>query len=304
MAAATGTTMVLGGSGFLGAWVVSAAVRTGHQQVVAVSRRPHRAPLVFMKGARALERDLLRADLDTLLQAEHPARVILCAALSSAADCDRDPDLATETNAVLPGRVAAACARAGARLVHVSTDLVFGRVPPRPGGFTEEDPVAPVSHYGRTKAEGEVAVLRAYPAALVVRLPLLYGDSGGRRLGASDSLLASVAAGKRPTLFEDEWRTPLFVGDAAVALVELSTQQVSGVLHVAGRDRVSRWELGCAVLESAGIDAAARRGTRAELGMAATRAADASLDASRARGLLDTPLRGVRGMLDRRSTTG
>ena len=303
MAPVAGTTMVLGGSGFLGAWVVSVAVRAGHRQVVSVSRRPHRAPLVFMKGARALERELLSADLDALFASERPARVIHCAALSRAADCDRDPDLATETNAVLPGRIAAACARSGARLVHVSTDLVFGREPPRAGGFTEQDPVSPAGHYGRTKAEGEGAVLRAYPGALVVRLPLLYGDSGGRRLGASDSLLASVAAGQRPTLFEDEWRTPLFVGDAAVALVELSARDLSGLLHVAGPDRVSRWELGCAVLRSAGVDAPARRGTRAELDMAA-RAADASLDASRARSLLDAPLRGVRGMLDHRSTSG
>ena len=291
--------MVLGGSGFLGAWVVALAGRAGHSPVLAVARRPQRAPHVFVKGAKLVAVDLLRADLDDLFETERPTRVILCAALSRAEDCERVPDVAKAMNVELPARVGRACARSGARLVHVSTDLVFGRVPPAPGGFREEDPASPASFYGRTKAEGEAAVLAAFPGALVVRLPLLFGDSGGRRLGASDSLLAAVAAGSRPTLFEDEWRTPLFVGDAAVALVELAAGDLAGRLHVAGPDRVSRWEFGCAVLRGAGVDAAAHRGTRASLGMAESRAADASLDASRARALLSTPLRGV-GVLDRR----
>ncbi len=254
------------------------------------------------RGPTAL--DALTPALEQLLAAERPARVVLCAALARASDCDADPAAARRMNVELPARVGRWCARAGARLVHVSTDLVFGADgPPAAGGFREQDPVSPAHRYGRTKADGERALLESFPDALVVRLPLLFGDSGGRGLGASDSLLAALERGRQPTLFTDEWRTPLEVGCAARALVELAGGEVSGRLHVAGPERVSRSELGRAVLAARGRSRAeiadlVRAGTRAEAGLAATRAADASLDSSRARSILATPLLGPRAGLD------
>jgi dTDP-4-dehydrorhamnose reductase len=132
-----------------------------------------------------------------------------------------------------------------------------------------------------------------------VRLPLLYGDSFGRGRGASDSLLAAIARGERPTLFTDEWRTPLDVEDAARALVELAGTGTSGILHVGGPDSMSRHELGLAVLRARGMDeasarAAIRPGTRAEAGLEAARARDASLDSRRAESILAARLHSVR----------
>jgi dTDP-4-dehydrorhamnose reductase len=226
--------------------------------------------------------------------------------MARASDCEADPDAARRANVELPARVGAWCAAHGARLVHVSTDLVFGAAGrPPAGGFHEEDPVAPTNLYGRTKADGERAVLDAHPAALVARLPLLYGDSFGRGLGASDSLLAAIERGDTPVLFTDEWRTPLEAGNAARALAELAASDASGLLHVAGPERVTRYELGCAVLASAGRSSdEIGAGTRAEAGMATTRAEDASLDTSRARALLATELLGVRAGLDRARARG
>jgi len=222
--------------------------------------------------------------------------VILCTALSSVADAERYPGLARALNVEFPRLVALWCARNRARLVHVSTDLVFGGADPRPEGFREEDPPAPLSEYGRSKAAGESAVLDADPSALVVRLPLLCGDSFGRGRGASDSLLDSIARGERPMLFTDEWRTPLDVAVAARALVELAGTEASGLLHVGGPDRLSRYELGRIVLRSRGMEESAiRTGTRAEAGMEATRARDASLDSGRARRILGTALPPIPG---------
>ncbi len=158
--------------------------------------------------------------------------------------------------------------------------------------------MGPVSRYGETKAAGERAVLETSPEALVVRLPLLYGDSGGRGLGATDALLAAVARGERPRLFEDEFRTPLDVDVAARALVELLLDSgVAGVLHVAGKERLARYELGLALLAAAGFDPARARaavlaGTRRQAGLETTRPADVSLDASRARDMLRMELPG------------
>jgi len=298
-------TLVLGAGGFLGARLVEAALaREPQDEVVAVARDFARAPARFLGGARRVALDL-EEGLERLLAAERPARVVSAAALARIDACERDPQAARRINAELPGRLAAWCAAHGARCVHVSTDLVFGGRPPRAAGFREDDAPAPLSAYGASKEAGERAVLAAHPAALVVRLPLLYGDSGGRGLGASDSLLAALARGERPALFNDEWRTPLEVANAAAALLELAAGELAGLLHVAGPERCTRFELARAVLaaqdphgnglEGAQIGAA----RRADLGLAEQRAEDVSLDSSRARAQLETELLGVRAGLDR-----
>jgi len=294
-------TLVLGGSGFLGAHAVELAReesrRRGSGEVVSWGRTRR----ALSPGVRSVVADALRPGaLETRLDAERPARILMVAALARTGDCERSPALARATNTELPRRVARWCSAAGARLVHVSSDLVFGSTDAPPGGFREEHPPGPLSVYGASKADGEAAVLEECPAALVVRLPLLYGDSGGRGLGASDSLLAAIERGDRPGLFTDEWRTPLEVHCAARALIELIFRPdvPAGILHVAGPERVQRHELGLAVLRAAGrseLEAhrLVRAVTRAEATGDASRPCDVSLDCARARALLTSPLPGL-----------
>lgn len=286
------TLLVLGASGFLGPHLVRAA-RAAGWRVVAVARRPELAPDLGGQGPDerlAFEAEDLGA-LTGLLERTGPAAILCAAALARVDACEREPARARRLNAEFPGALATETRARGLRLVHVSTDLVFGAVPPRAGGFREEDAPSPVHAYGRSKAEGEARVLAADPRALVVRLPLLYGDSAGRGLGASDQLLAALARGERPALFTDEWRTPLAAGNAAEALLELVASDAAGLLHVAGPERLDRHALGLAVLAHVGLPAErVRAATRAELGLALTRPADVALDSARARALLATPL--------------
>lgn len=292
-----GPCLVLGAAGFLGPHAVEAALERARRErsdVLAHARREHQPPA----GARAVEADLLQdGQLERLLDRERPARVLLLAALARLGDCERSPARAQAVNAELPRRTAAWCAQRGARLVHVSTDLVFGATDAPPGGLREEHPPAPLSIYGASKADGERAVLTAHPGALVVRLPLLYGDSRGRGLGAGDSLLAAVARGERPQLFADEWRTPLDAAAAGRALAELLFRPGApvGLLHVAGTQRVDRHALGLRALRAAGHSEErarelVRSSTRAEAGQAGSRPRDVSLDCARARSWLESPL--------------
>jgi dTDP-4-dehydrorhamnose reductase len=165
-----------------------------------------------------------------------PEVVLHAAALSSIVGCERDAALALRVNA---HAAATLCAHA-ARVVFVSTDLVFAgdRAPYAPG-----DAPRPLSVYGRTKARGEEAVLRT-ARGLVVRLPLLFGPSFDGRRGATDMIRAAAAEGRAVTLFTDEYRTPLHVDDAAQTLLDLAAGEQAGVMHLAGRERVSRSELG------------------------------------------------------------
>lgn len=282
--------LVLGGSGFLGMHLVR-RFRAAFPQMrcITTSRHPGAAG-----PARLWDACEPGASL-RLLEELRPRVVILAAALARVGDCERDPALAQELNVALPAQLAALAKAHGTRLVHISSDLVFGGRPPLGERYSEADPPSPLGCYARTKAAGERPALQA--GALVVRIPLLFGDSGGRGSGASDALFASLDRGESPGLFRDEWRTPLEVSSAAAALVELAMGEASGLLHLAGEQRLSRYELGRRLM------LAAQRGSelgrlraiaRAEVGMG-QRASDASLDSSLARGLLSTPLVGAPG---------
>jgi dTDP-4-dehydrorhamnose reductase len=183
-----------------------------------------------------------------------------------------------DVNTVGSQNVARAAAALGARLVHVSTDVVFGGRKGSP--YVEDDPLSPVTAYGRAKAEAERLVAAAHPEALIVRTSLLYGgeEPSKHELAARDPAL---------TFYTDEIRSPVQVTELARALLELAGLDVSGPLHVAGADHVSRAEL---------AELFARRPVRAAPAPPG-RPLDCSLDSSRAQAMIRTRLRGVREVL-------
>jgi dTDP-4-dehydrorhamnose reductase len=181
--------------------------------------------------------------------------------------------------------VAVAAAAAGARLVHLSTDVVFGDGE-RP--LREDDPPGPVTAYGESKLEAETA---CGPDAVIVRTSLLYG---GERPSPHEVAAVEAADGARDmSFFTDEVRCPIAVGDLAEALLELAAMDLSGPLHVAGADAVDRLQFARLVAAHHGRDPDALRGGVGGPG----RPKRLALDCSRARALLRTRLRGVREVL-------
>jgi dTDP-4-dehydrorhamnose reductase len=172
-----------------------------------------------------------------------PVRVLHAAALSSFARCEEDPIRARTVNTISSARLAEVV---GGALLYISTDLVFdGAAPPYRAG----DAPRPCGMYGRTKAEAETAVLAA--GARVVRVPLLFGPSFDGRRGATDMIRASSSP---VTLYTNERRTPLHVADAARALVELLFEEGGPALrHLAGPERISRYEFGVRFVDQAGL---------------------------------------------------
>src|SRR5215207_9171441 len=124
--------------------------------------------------------------------------------------------------------VAEAAAEVGARLIHLSTDVVFdGRART---AYTEDDEPNPLEDYGRAKLDAERRVLGLHPDALVVRTSLLVGrEQPGRH---EQAVLEAARSEREMAFFEDERRSPIHVSDLAAALLELAAIEASGILHV------------------------------------------------------------------------
>lgn len=190
--------------------------------------------------AAAVRRHVCRGDL-----------VVNCAALTNVDAAEADPVAARAGNAVGPGNLAAACAAGGARLIHISTDYVFDGNLRRPYEIT--DACAPLSVYGRSKLDGELAVHAALPSAQVVRTSWVYTGADGsdfvavmRRLAATDRTVDVVA---------DQTGSPTYVEDLVAALLELADGGVTApTLHVANDGAVSRFEQARAVFALLGAD--------------------------------------------------
>jgi len=179
----------------------------------------------FEAVSRAFERDL-------------PDAVIHCAALARSGDCERDPERARLINVGVTRHLATLCA--DRPFVLLSSDLVFDG---RKGAYTEEDPVSPITVYGRTKAEAEACVLRN-PRHLVVRTSLNCGFSPTGDRAFNEEWLRAWREGQVLRLFKDEFRCPIPATETARCLWELLRLACTGLYHLAGPERLSRYEMG------------------------------------------------------------
>ncbi|NNE73841.1 MAG: sugar nucleotide-binding protein, partial [Acidimicrobiales bacterium] len=200
------TTLIIGGSGLLGQALVDEFSDTIHATyhsnppVAEVWRNANWLPLdITDEAATAAAIETIKPDL-----------------VVNAAYVSAGPGLEAIT-AHAPGTIAGVCRRASCRLVHVSTDVVFGGDRTEP--YAEADDPDPVHAYGRAKLSAERAVTAADPAALIVRTSLLYG---GRSEHAQETLIRRAVEKGDITFFTDEVRCPIAVTDLAGAIRQLS----------------------------------------------------------------------------------
>ena len=266
--------LVTGGSGHLGGELVRRARDAGWEAVGTSFRAPGDVRL-DVRDAAAVE---------ALVAEVAPDCVVHTAYLQDGPD-------AWATNVDGSANVAAAAARRGARLIHLSTDLVFDG---RAGPYAEDDAVNPLLEYGRSKAAGERVVADRDAGATIVRTSLIYGGEG---LSGHERRILDVVDGRADlAFFTDELRCPVHVSDLTGALLALAGIEHPGPLHLAGADGVSRYELACLVAGANGRETAHLR-TTTSAGLKPERPRDCRLDCSRAAALLGGPLPGVREIL-------
>ena len=173
----------------------------------------------------------------TRFRADRPDAVIHCAAIAHPPVCQREPKSARTMN-VESTRCLSELA-ADIPLFFFSSDLVFDG---KRGGFVETDAPDPVSVYAETKVAAEQIVL-ANPRHTVLRLSLNFGKSPTGDRAFNEMLRNDLAAGKNFSLFTDEFRCPTAALVTARATWELLGQRATGLFHLCGADKLSRWEI-------------------------------------------------------------
>ena len=168
---------------------------------------------------------------------------MLLAAISDIDQCEARPDVAEAVNVAGTANVANACQRTGARLLFVSSAAVFDGTQ---HGYRENDPVTPVSTYGRTKVNGEELVTTLLPTAAVVRPALVIGFAEGPGTNAMlNKFAAKLQAGETVSFPDYEHRNPIDAVTLSDFMVELlSSNNAAGIFHVGAEESISRYELG------------------------------------------------------------
>lgn len=175
--------------------------------------------------------------------------------------------------------------------IYLSTDLVFEG---EKGRYTENDLPVPVMNYGRDKLDAEKVVAEQLPGALIARSSLFYDLE--RVPTHLRFAVDAIRCGRECVFFRDEYRSPLLVEELAGALLKLAEMRYSGLLHLAGADRVSRWWFGPRLLRTLGFPThTLRAGSVKDID--SPRPADCSLDSSRAEKLLGMRFRGAKAVL-------
>lgn len=263
--------LITGGTGFLG----TAMLECVPEDVEAF-------PAGHTRGRRRL--DITNpTEIEAAIVGTRADAVAHLAAMSRTNDAADDPKSAADVNVRGAAAVGRAAESTGARLVAVSSDVVFSG---RDGPYTEESPTDPINAYGRSKADGEEAIRAMNPKALIVRLSVLVGRDRADRFPFSSYILRRAAAGHPVELYANERRNFTPATTAARSLWECLQSGASGVLHVASTEALSRYEFGCRLLEAAGYD----RGLAVSGQGPPERPSDLTLDVSRAGTLLPTPL--------------
>jgi dTDP-4-dehydrorhamnose reductase len=238
--------LITGGSGLLALnWAASQRER------FAITLGLH-SRIVSLAGVDARTVDLESTNgVARALDEFSPDLVIHAAGFTSVEGCETDPAQAYSANVALAERIADACALRTIALAHISTDHLFS------GDLSllgEDQIPAPVNIYGRTKAEAERRVMAAHPAALIVRTNF-YGWGPSYRRSFSDTIITALRAGQEVHLFRDVYYTPILAHALIDAVHELLSLAQTGVFHVVGDERISKFRFGQELASVFGLSA-------------------------------------------------
>ena len=273
------TAWITGANGLIGNYLVQTAAKFPQWRMRPITRAQFDL-LDFQAAEREFKKD-------------QPQLIIHSAAISTVAEAQKNPELARKVNVEATKFLAELANEIP--FVFFSTDIVFDG---RKGNYNETDPTNPLHSYGESKVAAEQIILKN-PKHLVVRTSLNGGVSRTGNRGFNEQLHHVLKSGQGMKLFTDEFRCPLHAGETACAVWELADKNCSGIYHVAGAEKLSRFQIG-QLLVRRWPDVK----TQLETGLTKDfpgppRALDTSLDISKVQKVLSRPILGLGEWLEK-----
>ena len=265
---------ITGANGLIGNYLVRTAPQLAQRRRVCALTRDQLDLLDFDAVRREFQKD-------------RPQLVIHCAAISAVSEVQANPDLARRVNVEVTQLLAELAAEV--QFIFFSTDLVFDG---RRGDYVEADAPNPLHVYGETKAAAEQLVLKN-PGHTVIRLSIIGGISRAGNRGFNEQLGLAWKSGGTMKLFTDEFRSPLPAIETARAVWELAEKNCRGLFHVAGAERLSRWQIGQLLAGRYRELKAAIEPALARDYPGPPRALDTSLNIAKVQSVLTVPLPGL-----------
>jgi dTDP-4-dehydrorhamnose reductase len=235
--------LLIGASGQIGAQMLHLL---GPDRCLVTSRQPTTPDQIPLDLATIAT----PADAERAL-APYPLDTIYCiAGMTNVEGCEDVPEIAYNTNCRGPEMLAHVAAARSIPFVYFSTEYVFDGTA---GPYHEDDHANPLGVYGKSKWQGELAVLAACPHALILRTTVVYGQDFGQK-NFVYSLMRSLATGKSMRVPQDQISTPTYNRDLAAATVALATTGVSGIYHACGPELMDRLQFARAVAQFLSLD--------------------------------------------------
>jgi dTDP-4-dehydrorhamnose reductase len=246
--------LLTGATGFIGARVLRDLA--GHHQVFAAHHSGLDLAGIEPAFITPVHWEAESGSPEALIALVDPAVVVHLLAITRTEACAQDPQRATLLNLTVTKRLAQAAFYRGTRFIFTSTDLVFDG---KKSMVSEQDTPNPTNTYARTKWEAEQAlntIFRPKPDLLTIfRIGLSYGWGAGQHQGPAGWVIEKLKARQRVDLFGDEFRSPLFLGDACRAIREAIETPHPGLYHLGGSERIDRYTLGVKMAARFGLDA-------------------------------------------------
>jgi len=186
--------------------------------------------------------------VENAVEETHPDWIVLAAAYTDVDGCETNRELAFAVNRDGAAHVARAAKEHGSRLLCLSTDYVFDGNKTIP--YEVDDPRAPQSIYGRSKAEAEVQVEQILPGSCIVRTSWLFG-TGGKCF--PDTILKLASTRAQIDVVNDQLGSPTYAIDLARAIIQLCRKGAKGVVHVTNRSECTWFDFAQAIVSAAGL---------------------------------------------------
>ena len=231
-----------------------------------------------------LHKDIEVADITAVkrtLEKHKPDAIINTAAFVRVDDCETEPDKAFQVNALGARNVAVIAGVLGAKLVHISTDYVFGGEPePKSAPYTEFDTPVPLNTYGRSMLAGENFVQHLCNRYFIVRTSALFGITGARGKGGNfvETIIKLAKEHGKLRVVNDQVCSPTYTLDLARKIAQLIDTEYYGIFHITNSGACSWHEFATAILKLARLKTPVTPVTSAEYPQKAKRPSNSVLD--------------------------